>query len=104
MANEHARQHRIELELVGRRWRAWHQGAVLIAGSREPEFDAARALASKGITGTLVTYAKGSVIARMRIDIGRAAALAVVETTSVGPRFGRYRPFNVEAIHVQKAA
>jgi hypothetical protein len=89
--------HRVELEPVsighrGQRYRAHYAGAVLIEGSRNPEFDACRALLARGITGTLEVWHKGATFASMRLDIEKGARLTVVDSDSIGPRITRWHP------------
>lgn len=52
---------------------------LLVERSREPEFDAARALLAQGITGTLILCDGKTGIPRTIIDIERAAKLTVKE-------------------------
>lgn len=94
--NDHP-EHRVELSLThiagtGARYRVTHLGAVLIESTRDPEFEACRALLAKGITGTMVTYSPGSPVPRMRLDIEKGAALMTIESATVGLRICRYKP------------
>jgi hypothetical protein len=61
-------------------------GKLLVERSRDPECDAARALAAKGITGKLTLCDGKTGIPRTIIDIERAAKLRTVETGNA-PRF-----------------
>jgi hypothetical protein len=74
------------------RYRVTYLGKTLIESTRDPEFDACRALAAKGITGILVTYNLGSSVPRLRVDIAKGAQLMTIDNASDGPRIGRYRP------------
>ncbi|MGE0854419.1 MAG: hypothetical protein AB7O44_33295 [Hyphomicrobiaceae bacterium] len=96
-----ARAHRIEIEPVGlgdrgHRYRATHEGSVLIDGSRHPEFDACRALLARGIRGKLEVWRKGAAFPAMVLDIEAGARLTVAETEAAGPRFVRWKPFSVD--------
>lgn len=72
METEH--DYRTEIEPIGRgKFSVRHEGEILLAGTRDPEHDACRALLAHGITGTLVTRWLGSRIDSMRIDIARGA-------------------------------
>jgi hypothetical protein len=86
--------HRIIIERVGRMYRATYNGAVLVAGSRAVEFDACRALAERGIRGTLEVWRSAATSPAMRLDIERAAKCTVVEEDKRGLRFVRWRPFS----------
>ena len=62
-------------------------GQLLVERSRDPEFDAARALLAKGITGKLTMLDGRTGIPRTIIDIEKAAGLCTKE----GPlRFAAY--------------
>ena len=52
---------------------------LLVERSREPEFDAARALLAQGITGTLILCDGKTGIPRTIIDIESSARLTVTE-------------------------
>ena len=61
--------HSITIEPVsqgerGQRYRATYAGAVLVDSSRNPEFDACRALLARGITGKLETWWRGRLLPR----------------------------------------
>ena len=89
---------RIEIERTGWHhrgawYRVWHDGKVLIERSRDPAFDACRALLARGVTGTMCTYFPGGTVARMRLDIVRAAEFCASETKTQGPRIARWRSY-----------
>ena len=90
---------RITLERLGSgargdRWRVLHDGIVIVESSRDPEHDAARALAALGLTGTIETRHAGSAIVAMRFDIAKAAGRTVIEGERTGPKFGRWQQFD----------
>ena len=69
-----------------------HAGEVLIEDTWNPEFDAARALVAKGITGKVEVWRDGKVVSVM--DVERAAELTIVENANVGPRLAPWVPFS----------
>jgi hypothetical protein len=82
-----ARLHSIWVPKVGYRYSVIFRGELLVDRSRDPECDAARALAAKGITGKLTMLDGKTGKPRTVIDIERAAQLCVKE----GPlRFAPY--------------
>jgi hypothetical protein len=98
-ANEHRQCIVIEptgLGDRGHRYRVTHAGTVLIDGSRNPEFDACRALLARGLRGRLEVWRKGAAFPAMVLDIEAAARLTVAETEREGPRFAPWRPFSVD--------
>jgi hypothetical protein len=76
----------------GQRYRVIHDGVTLMESSRNPEFDAGRALLAKGITGWLEVWHKGATFPAMFLDIAKAARLTVEEGAHEGLRFVRWRP------------
>jgi hypothetical protein len=89
--------HRITIEPTnlsdgGQRYRATHDGDVLVGSSRNPEFDACRALLALGLTGKVEVLRPGSAFPAMRIDIECGARLTIIETERLGPRQSRWRP------------
>ena len=89
--------HRIDIEPVGigdrgRRYRVHHAGAVLIERSRNPEFDACRALLAKGFTGRLEMWHRGASFAALRLDIEKGAKFTVEERDAKGLQIVRWRP------------
>jgi hypothetical protein len=90
------REYRNEKEYVsGHKWDVVFEGKVLLHASKNPEFEACRALVAKGITGKLVTYRDGRPC--MVLNIEKAAKVTVSETKAHGPRFVPYKPFPVNA-------
>ena len=76
----------------GQRYRVIHKGVTLIEGSRNPEFDACRALLALGITGPLESWHKDAHFAAMFLDIEKGARLTVQESEHIGPRFISWSP------------
>ena len=81
----------------GQRYRITHAERVLIESTREPLFDACRALLAQGITGRLEMWRPGKAHSDMSTDIERGAALTVAETAESGPDFRPWRPFEKDA-------
>jgi len=93
--------HRIDIEPrglgdSGHRYRVIHNGVTLIESTKNPEFDAARALLAKGITGRLEIWRQGASDRAILLDIRRAAELTVEDGDKAGPRFTRWQPRSVE--------
>lgn len=94
--------HRITIEPLGigdhgQRYSVHHGDIVLVQSTRDPEFDACRALLAKGLTGRLEIWRHGTTFPAMRLDIAMGAGLTVEESDRIGPRFARWRPFPEEA-------
>jgi hypothetical protein len=89
--------HRIDITLrnhgqSGPHYRVVYAGQILVESTKEPLFDACRALVTLGHTGGLEMRG-GEPYARMIVrDIEQAATLTVAENVNAGPRFARYRP------------
>src|SRR5262245_31395445 len=81
----------------GELYRVRFDGAVLLESSRNPEFDACRALLARGITGKLEVWRPGKQHHDMQLDIECGAELTVEETDQRGLRLVRYRPFSADA-------
>ena len=77
---------KITIEPIDRRgnYRVIYRSRVLVAKSRDPEFDAARILHSRGKTGKLISYVNGT--RSLTMDISWAAARMIIETSSRGPK------------------
>ena len=69
-----------------------YDGNVLIADTRNPEFDACRRLLSLGITGMLETWRPDQPDPSMRMDIAKAAKLSMIDNGRDGPRFAKWAP------------
>ena len=65
-------------------------GKLLVERSRDPEHDAARALAAKGVTGTLTLLDGKTGRPRVTLDLEGAAKLTVREDRRKGPLFVKY--------------
>ena len=74
----------------GYRYSILFDGKLLVENSRDPEFDAARALVAKGITGKLTMLDGKTGKPRTIIDIEKAARLTAEEGPNA-PRFRRFR-------------
>jgi len=89
--------HRIDIEPIGLGQRGQlylvsYGGAVLVERSRNPEFDACRALLEQGATGRLEVWRRGTTCPALRLDIETGARLTVEESLAIGPRFARWQP------------
>lgn len=67
-------------------------GEVIVSRSHDPEYDAARALLARGLTGRFETIDSKTGKPRMRFDIEKAAGLCVVEEDGRRPRLRRWSP------------
>jgi hypothetical protein len=67
-------------------------GRVLVASSRDPEFDVARVLLAEGVAGRLEVWRATGTEAAMYLDIEKAAGLTVEETVTKGPRMVKWVP------------
>jgi hypothetical protein len=79
-------------------YRATHYGDLIVDRSRQVICDSARHFAARGIKGRLAIYRTGSAVPCAFADIEAASMTALVESPTVGPKFGRYQPFNRTAI------
>src|SRR5690242_3243117 len=77
----------------GQQYRVTYLGSVLVESSRNPEFDACRALQVRGITGKLAVWRQGAAAPCMTLDIERGAGLTISDTDKGGPRLAPWRPF-----------
>jgi|RhiMetdeSRZDD1v2_1073273.scaffolds.fasta_scaffold358681_2 hypothetical protein len=78
---------------AGARYRVTDEdGRVLVARSRAPEFDAARALLAQGVTGRLETWWVSATYPAMVLDIEKAAGLTVEESATVSPVIRKWKP------------
>lgn len=77
----------------GQRYEARLDGEVVTI-SKTPLLSAARVLLERGHSpDTILSMSRaGSDTVSLRATLGAAAKLTVMETKTVGPRFGRYRP------------
>jgi hypothetical protein len=78
------------------RYRVLRDDAVLIESTWNPEYEAARALLAKGVTGQCEVWRAGKGHPASVMDIERAARLTVIETRKDGPRLAKWRPFAAE--------
>ena len=83
---------------VGYRYDVILDGETIVRRSRDPEFDAARVLHSRGLRGRFRTIDFFTGRPRMVLDIERAARLRTIERADAGPPVvGRYRPLSDDA-------
>lgn len=88
---------RTRITADGARYRVTREnGDTLIESSRNPEFDACRALLAEGITGILEIWRYGKSHCDMRLDIEKGALMTVSETNDGGLAFRKWRPFQAE--------
>jgi hypothetical protein len=92
--------HSIEIACVGYGargpiYRVTHAGQVLLEASRCPEFDAARALLTMGITGSVQVWRPGGTFPSMTLDIAKAAKMTVEESATASVRLTRWVPFSI---------
>lgn len=83
------------------RYRVLHDGAVLIESTWNPEYEAARALVAKGVTGQCEVWRNERPYPCGVMDIERAARLTVIETRKDGPRLAKWRPFAAETFRAR---
>ena len=89
--------HRIDITLrnhgqSGPHYRVVYAGQILVESTKEPLFDACRALVALGHAGRLEMWGGESCPRMIVRDIEQAAKLTVVENVNAGPRFAQYRP------------
>ena len=70
-------------------------GEVIVPDAKCPTLDACRVLVARGVTGTLEVWWKGATFAATRTNIEKGALWTVRETVTDGPRFVRWRPFEM---------
>jgi hypothetical protein len=95
-------QHTIEIEATtlgdrGQRYRVTYLGNVIVESTRNPEFDACRALLTMGVTGRLEVWRIGSSAPDARLDIERGAKLTTEEGDRQTLRIVRWKPHTGEA-------
>jgi hypothetical protein len=94
-------QARIHPHWVGGRsgyaWSVIYDGELLVSRSTTPEFDAARALMAKGITGKLTLLDGKTGRPRLTLDIEKCARLTIREDRHRGPCFMPWIPMPSDA-------
>lgn len=91
-------------ERHGRLWDVEFDGEMVVVGSRDPEFNLARALLARGVTGSLTILDRKTRKTRTIIlDIEKAAGLCT-EEGPYGPRFVRRRQTRVDRSHTDETA
>jgi hypothetical protein len=78
-------------------------GRVIVADSKDPECDLARALLAEGVTGTIEMHDAVTGKPRTIINIDKAAKTTVEENRTRGPRFIRWRPNPFPAERLSRA-
>ena|SRR6516164_6639546 len=87
--------HRIDITALPRgKYRVTYRSEILIERTKEPLLSTCRALAARGLKGRLEMWA-GEAYPRVIVDIERGAAMRVLENDNLGPRFARYRQFQL---------
>jgi hypothetical protein len=76
----------------GQRYRVTYLGSVLVESTRNPEFDACRALLAQSITGHLEVWRAGRSAPDARLDIERGAKLTTEEGDRQTLRVVRWKP------------
>jgi hypothetical protein len=76
----------------GQLYRVTYEGEMLVEGSRNPEYDAARALLAIGVTGQAETWRHGAAVPSMRINIELAEQRTIEESATVGLKLRRWTP------------
>ena len=87
----------IRLRLVG-----VYDGELLVSRSTTPEFDAARALLAKGITGKLTLLDGKTGRPRLTLDIEKCAKLTVRDDRRRGPCFVKWTPMPSDAHEIDE--
>jgi hypothetical protein len=82
------------VENVGYRYDVLLDGEVIVARSRDPEYDVARVLHARGLRGRFRTIDFRPGKPRMLLDIEKAAKLRIVERDDGPSRVMRYRPLS----------
>jgi hypothetical protein len=77
----------------GQRYRVTYAGETLIESTRNPEYDACRALLARGVNGRLEIWRAGVAFPASSIDIERGARWTALETERESPRIVRWRSF-----------
>ena len=79
--------------------RSYHvefDGEIVVVGSRDPEFDLARVLRDRGLTGSVIIVDGKTGRHRSTVtDIEKAAGLCTIELAH-GPRIVKHRPKSFE--------
>lgn len=73
-------------------------GKTFVEASKDPEFDACRALSANGISGTLETFTGDRPFPSMRISISTGAKKRITEGTASPLRLGKWSPADVQLL------
>jgi hypothetical protein len=88
----------------GRAWNVEFDGEIVIVGSRDPEFDFARILVARGLTGSVkILEGKTGKLRSTITDIVKAADLCTEEGPH-GPRFVKRRQRRVDRAQAAETA
>ena len=71
---------------------------TLIESTRNPEYDACRALWARGIAGRLEIWRVGTTYPASAINIERGSRWTILETERESPRIARRQPFSTEHV------
>ena len=101
-------QARIHPHWIGGRsgyaWSVLYEGELLVSRSTTPEFDAARALLAKGVTGKLTLLDGKTGRPRLTLDIEKCAKLTVRDDRRRGPCFVKWTPMPSDALERDEGA
>lgn len=86
-----------------RSYQVWREGELLLAASKDPEFDACRALKALGLTGRLRTRWDGETEFAMLVSIEWGASKRTAENNAVGPVTTKWEPFTPFAAKTAEA-
>jgi hypothetical protein len=86
--------HEVTIRPFGRRYEVWWRGVCIVERSRDPEFDACRALQALGVCGTAEVWREGATAPAMRLDIAWGAERRTEEGERVGPRVAIWKAFS----------
>lgn len=80
----------------GQRWKVFHDGAVIIESSKDPESDAARFLFEAGadLDDRLIVRHRGNPTISFDVRLGAFAGTATSEGSSGGPRRVPWTPYS----------
>lgn len=88
---------RVNLGDRGARYRVAFRGETLVESSGHPEFDACRALLSRGHTGPLEVWWAGAAHPAMRLHIEKAAKVTSRDGDRDGVAIVAWQPFSAPA-------
>lgn len=77
----------------GEQYEAIFADEILATGT-SPEYSACRALQDRGLSGSARFWRKGAKAWAIKMDIAAGAKRTVVENAKIGPREGKWVPFD----------